>query len=112
VLGRPRSGAIADGDRDGDARRPTHQVLGGERRRQRTHDPLGVLIDRRAAHALRRLVLANERLTILAARGPSGPAARRPNSVSWGEGGWCDLHALSLVNGSDTIGLQGRLREG
>ena len=30
----------------------------------------------------------------------------------WGEGGWCDLHALPLISGSSTIGLRGRLREG
>jgi len=72
----PGSRPIGDGDEDADARRLAHQVLGGERRRQRTHDPLGVLIDRRAAHALHRQVLAIERLTIGTwPQRPSSPAA-------------------------------------
>ncbi len=54
---------IADGDGGAAARRrPAHGVLVGDRRRPRDHDPCAVLIDRRAGHALRRGVLAGERL--------------------------------------------------
>jgi len=51
---RRHSGPIADGD-GGEAarcRRPAYRVLVGDRRRQRQHDPLPLLIDRHAHRAV------------------------------------------------------------
>jgi len=64
--GRPGSGPIADGDGGAAGRRhrPAHRVLIRDRRRQREHDPLAVLIDRRVGHVLRRQVPAPERLVV------------------------------------------------